>query len=514
MKKPLSWGFWRRIRQASQVLFFLFFIFLIFSALQRQTVFPLADVFFRFNPLSALAAMLAGRTWIPRLGWALVTVGLTILIGRVWCGWICPLGTLLEWIPFRKARPRARAISPYWRTVKYFLLVVILVGALFGNLTLLILEPLALFTRAMTTVVIPALNFIVNTTERTLYSLAFLRPAISGLERIIRGPVLPVVQPVFNSSLLIAGLFFGILALNLLAERFWCRYLCPLGGLLGWLSKISILRPLISQTCNACTRCALLCKPGAIKTIPATAESAREVEIMPAECTVCLDCLANCARDSLGIAPVLKPAARQEFDLSRRQFLQSLAFGAAGIILLRTGLRLRATDSRLIRPPGAQAEQEFLSKCLRCSECMKVCPTNGLQPIQGQAGAEGVWTPGLVPRLGHCDYGCNACGQVCPSGAIPPLTLEQKRQVVIGTAVVDRNRCLPWASATPCIVCEEMCPTPEKSIRLEQVSMAGQNGETVTLQRPYVMRELCIGCGICESHCPLEGDAAIQIYSP
>jgi polyferredoxin/Fe-S-cluster-containing hydrogenase component 2 len=510
--KRLSWNHWRRVRQIVQILFFVLFIFLLFAGLQRQTVFPLADFFFRINPLSVLTAMLASRTWIPRLGWALVIVGLTVLIGRVWCGWICPFGSLLEWVSFRRARQRVKTISSHWRTVKYVLLVVILVGALFGNLTLLIFEPLALFTRAMTTVVIPALNYSVNATESTLYSLAFMRPAISWLEQIIRGPILPVVQPVFNSSLLVAGLFFGILALNMLADRFWCRYLCPLGGLLGWLSKFSILRPLIGQTCTGCTRCALLCRPGAIKTIPATAESIREVEIMPAECTVCLNCLAGCAKDSLGMGAVLKPAPAQEFDLSRRQFLQSIAIGAAGIVLMNVNLRLRTRNSRLIRPPGVADEQVFLSKCLRCSECMKVCPTNGLQPVQGEAGLEGLWTPNLMPRLGHCDYGCNACGQVCPSGAIPSLSLDQKRQAVIGTAIVNRNRCLPWASATACIVCEEMCPTPEKSIRLEEVSVTTPAGEIVTLQRPSVLRELCIGCGICENHCPLQGDAAIQIF--
>jgi polyferredoxin len=512
MKKHFGWAGWRRLRQVTQILFFALFIFLLFAGLQRQTVSPLADFFFRINPLSGLASMLAARAWIPRLGWALVVVGLTVLIGRVWCGWICPFGSLLEWITFRKARQRAKAISPRWRMVKYILLVVILVGALLGNLTLLVFEPLALFTRAMTTVVIPALNYAINATESTLYSLAFMRPAISWLESVLRGPILPVVQPVFGSSYLIAALFFGILALNLLAERFWCRYLCPLGGLLGWLSKISILRPLIGQSCNACTRCAILCKPGAIKTIPASAGSSREVEIMPAECTVCLDCLAACTKDSLGIRPVLKPAPAQEFDLSRRQFLQTAALGAAGILLLRTNLHLRRKDPRLIRPPGASDEEAFLSKCIRCSECMKVCPTNGLQPVQAEAGLEGTWTPGLMPRLGHCDYGCNACGQVCPSGAIPPLDLEQKRQSVIGTAVVNRNRCLPWASGIPCIVCEEMCPTPEKSIRLEEVTATNEFGEAITLQRPYVLRELCIGCGICENHCPLEGEAAIQVY--
>jgi polyferredoxin len=513
MKRMSRWNFWRQTRRIVQILFFVLFIFLLFASLQRQTVFPLADLFFRVNPLSALAAMLASRAWIPRLGWAIIIIGLTLLVGRVWCGWICPFGTLLEWVTFQKARQRAKSISSRWRMVKYILLVTILVGALFGNLTLLAFEPLTLFTRAMTTVVIPAFNYSISTTETGLYSLAFMRPAISWVEAVVRGPILPVVQPVFNSSLLIAGLFFGILGLNLLADRFWCRYLCPLGALLGWLAKFSILRPLIGQACNGCTRCALLCKPGAIRTIPATGETDREVEIMPAECTVCLDCLVVCAKDGLGIGPVIKPAPAQEFDLSRRQFLQTIAVGAAGMVLLHVDTRLRRKNSRLIRPPGVVDEQDFLSTCLRCSECMKVCPTNGLQPLQGEAGLEGLWTPGLMPRLGHCDYGCNACGQVCPSGAIPNLTLDQKRQAIIGTAVVNRNRCLPWASATACIVCEEMCPTPEKSIRLEEVSVTQPSGEIVTLQRPYVLRELCIGCGICENHCPLEGDAGIQVYS-
>ena len=98
MKMHMSWNNWRRVRQVVQMLFFVLFIFLLFAGLQRQTVSPLADFFFRINPLSALTAMLAGRAWIPRLGWALVIVGLTVLIGRVWCGWICPFGTLLEWI--------------------------------------------------------------------------------------------------------------------------------------------------------------------------------------------------------------------------------------------------------------------------------------------------------------------------------------------------------------------------------------------------------------------------------
>jgi ferredoxin len=143
---------------------------------------------------------------------------------------------------------------------------------------------------------------------------------------------------------------------------------------------------------------------------------------------------------------------------------------------------------------------------------MKVCPTSGLQPALLESGLEGLWTPRLVPRLGYCDYGCDACGQICPSGAIPPLDLARKREAIIGLATIDRNQCLPWAHGIPCIVCEEMCPTPQKAVRLEEVEMTDDLGELTIVQRPYVLEDLCIGCGICEYQCPVAGESAIQVY--
>jgi NAD-dependent dihydropyrimidine dehydrogenase PreA subunit len=117
----------------------------------------------------------------------------------------------------------------------------------------------------------------------------------------------------------------------------------------------------------------------------------------------------------------------------------------------------------------------------------------------------------LVPRVGYCDYSCNACGQVCPVEAIPPLALEVKRQQVIGIAVIDQDRCLPWAEGTDCIVCEEMCPLPEKAIRLERAEVLGQDGQPRTILQPHVERRQCIGCGICEYKCPVSGEAAIRV---
>ncbi|MBU0702389.1 MAG: 4Fe-4S binding protein, partial [Chloroflexi bacterium] len=398
----MTWSRLRRLRQAVQVLSFALYVYLLFAALQRRAAFPLADLFFRLDPLTALAAMLAARAWIPRLALALVTLGLTLLFGRVWCGWLCPLGTLLEGVRFRPSR-KLGAFGKV-RTVKNFLLLLTLALALFGNLSLLVFDPITLFTRTMTTGVLPALNYAVTTTERALYPIEFLRPVIDWIERVLRGPILPVVQPAFAQNVPIAVLFATILALNGLADRFWCRYLCPLGALLGLLSKVSLLRPVVGAACNRCARCTTACRVDAIDT-------RRGYEILPAECTVCLDCLAVCPQGGAGFRLHRRPDPAREYDPTRRQALVALATGAASVALLRTSVQAKQPHPQLIRPPGAQDESEFLARCLRCSQCMKVCPTSGLQPALFEAGLEGMWTPRLVSRLGYCDYGCNGCGQ-------------------------------------------------------------------------------------------------------
>jgi ferredoxin len=179
--------------------------------------------------------------------------------------------------------------------------------------------------------------------------------------------------------------------------------------------------------------------------------------------------------------------------------------------LLRLGSLARRPEEFLIRPPGAQNEGEVLSRCMRCGECMKVCITNGIQPVLWEAGLEGIYTPRLVPRLGYCSYSCNLCGQVCPTGAIPHLPLKVKQSTNLGTAFINRARCIPYTEGADCLVCEEHCPVSPKAIIFVEQEVVNLEGERERIKLPVINADRCNGCGHCEHVCPVGGDAAVRV---
>ena len=344
--------------------------------------------------------------------------------------------------------------------VKYLVLIAIVVAAALGNLSLMILDPIALLTRASGTAVIPGVNWAILKGEVALYNAGLLQGQVDAFERALRGRVLPELQPVFQQAVPIFALLLVIVLLGLVADRFWCRYVCPLGALLGVVGRVAVLRPVVKPACNRCAACARICRVGAISVgergegeplVPAgkdeVASAKPGASVVTAECAMCLDCLVACGRGGMTFGLTPRPRPPGPYDPGRRQFLAGAVAGGAGAVLLSApACGTASARARLIRPPGRPGRETFLSRCLRCSQCMKVCPTSGLQPALDEAGLEGLWTPVLRPRLGYCDYGCNACGQVCPSGAIPRLDLEAKREQVLGLAFIDRDRCLPWAT--------------------------------------------------------------------
>ena len=260
-----GWRAARWARRAVQIVSFVLFVYLLFAGLQRLQPQPLANIFFRFDPLAALATMLAARTWLAPFALAFVTLGVTLVLGRVWCGWICPMGTLLGWLRFRSARRLAGRMPPALRRVKYVLFGAVVVLAALGNLTLLVLDPLALLTRTTTTSVIPGFVYLVDALERAGMTWGPTVGVVRWTEETLRGTVLPTVQPRYEQGVALFLVLLAIVLLNALADRFWCRYLCPLGALLGLVAKVQLLRPVISDGCGACGACAAACRLDAIE---------------------------------------------------------------------------------------------------------------------------------------------------------------------------------------------------------------------------------------------------------
>lgn len=449
-----------------------------------------ANMFFFLDPLAAITSSLAARAFIPSMIMASLTIIATLIWGRVWCGWVCPLGTLLDWIRFPGAKDRGAEIPSKWRAVKYILLITVLAAALVGNLTLMVLDPITILTQTLTTGILPVLNQVVVRIGELFSQPTEIAP----------------IQFIFSTNVVFLGLFIGIVSLNALADRFWCRYICPLGGLLALISKLSFYRHVVKKECNHCGECVGSCPMGILKP-----ELGYQADF--SECIVCMDCLAACRSNAMNFRYAWEPSWG-DVDLSRRQALTSLAGGIGGAILLQTGTKVAALGpdaSCFLRPPGVTDEASFLSRCIRCGECLKACPTSALQPAQFDMGIEDIGSPVMRMRTGYCAYDCNKCGDVCPTEAIPPLDLAIKQQTVIGTAIIDRDRCLPWATGSPCTICLDVCPLEKKAIRFEEVQSTNSSGRTISRPVPFVENDYCVGCGACEYFCPVSGEAAIRI---
>lgn len=501
----------RLLRRGAQILTFLLFAFLFLNTeYTDRDVLPYAvNIFLRLDPLVAGAASLASRTLSALLWPALITVGATLLLGRFFCGWLCPLGSILDFTGlFLKKKRLLKAYSQRLASLKYLILALLAGSSLFTLQLVFIFDPISILIRSLAVAVYPAMNLAANALFNSLYEtdLAPVTAVSEPVYTFLKNHFLAFEQPHFQGVLLTGIIFLGILALELLGRRFWCRNLCPLGALLGLLGKFGLVaRKVDEERCTSCAKCRATCR------MEAVSEDYHATD--RAECIQCLDCAEVCPEDAIGFMKTA-PSKALPFSPGRRALLTAAGLGVAAAPLMASEAIEKTGDPKRIRPPGALPEKEFLARCTRCGECMRVCIANGLQPAMHEAGFAGLWSPVLVPRIGYCEYNCTLCGQVCPTGAITRMEPEVKQKVRIGLADVDRSRCLPWKGESECIVCEEHCPTPQKAIflREEEVALAA-TGEVVKLQRPYVDENRCIGCGICETKCPLSDRAAIIVSS-
>jgi len=505
----------KNLRRLSQILFLALFLYLFIQTDyhgEDELGLPVR-LFLDFDPLIALSAILATHAVRAVFLLALVTLVLSVFLGRFFCGWVCPLGTLntaVGWFRMRRAGPVPEdGRYPRLRPIKYFVLVFVLVAALFGWNPAGFVDPISLTIRSLAIGYNPGFNKIVRTSLDAVYGLGWpgISPAADAVYSALVGTVLAFQQPFFRQMIPIALIFTAILLLNLLAPRFWCRYLCPLGALLGLAGTKQMLAR-VDVNCDKCMSCRVCnrsCQGDATPFPPGQWASR--------ECVLCWNCKDACPCTAVRIGPTLKKTGEGNVDLGRRWLLASGAGALLSVPLVSLQGHREGPHPELIRPPGAVPEDEFLRRCVKCGECMKVCPTNVIQPTLHQAGLEGLWTPMLVPTLGYCEFNCTLCTQVCPTGAIERLELKVKQRTKIGLATVDRSRCIPWVHGRNCGVCEEHCPARGKAIRFQEEERVKRDGERFILKKPYVIPQICIGCGICENKCPVLDIRAIRVTS-
>jgi ferredoxin len=457
----------------------------------EQKEFVPADIFLAIDPLVSLSTAIASRSWIWSLVSAAAILTVCVLIPRGFCGYLCPLGALIDLFDWAIGKRITRFRVPatgWWVHIKYYLLLGTLVSALFGVLISGYVAAIPVITRGM---------------------LFIGEPLQSGA---MRGWHL---VPAFNAGHIVSiAMFIAVLGLGLLRPRFWCKYVCPSGATFSLANLFRANERKVESTCIQCDKCVEVCPFDAIKP---------DFTTRVTDCTLCQTCGGVCPTHAIKFVDrwdyfelkVENDPPTGETAIGRRGFLSLAASAAAAVTGGATfavgakawGANLDDPSApRPIRPPGSVPEQEFLEMCIRCGECFKVCPNNVLQAEGFQQGLEGLWAPLVEANWAGCESSCNACGQVCPTGAIRSLPIEEKKVARMGLAIVNDKTCLPLIGKEECDLCVQECDAAgyhaiEYMQVHTQVDDLGQPVEGSGFLAPVVLADKCVGCGLCQTRC-------------
>ncbi len=477
---------WRRVVQAS---FFLGFITLFVwvawpyggadYAQHRESKEKVAAEFFlMIDPLVSLSTSIASRNWVWSLSAAGIILAVCLLIPRGFCGYVCPLGTVINLFDWALGRRIKRWKLPdqhrgWWVHLKYYLLVGCLVAALGGVLLTGLVAAIPVVTRAFL--------FLVKPLELGLTKGWYLNTGFNA------GHIVSVL------------LFLGILFLGVFRRRFWCQYVCPSGAIFSLGNLFRVTERKVETSCISCNKCVEICPFDAIKPDYTTRTT---------ECTLCQTCGGVCPTHSIKFVDrwdqfQLKPGETATERLpSRRAFLLGSLAGAGAAV---SGVFAAPRNIHPVRPPGSLPEEEFLQACIRCGECFQACPNDVLQPTGFEQGLAGLWTPRVNADWAGCESSCNNCGQVCPTGAIRALPMVEKRVARMGLAKVE-STCLPLAGQEACQICVDECKAAgydaiEFMRAHPKLDESGQPIEGSGFSAPVVLADKCVGCGLCQTRC-------------
>ena len=443
-------------------------------------------------------------------------VALTLFVGRVYCSVICPLGVMqdiIAWLGRRggKKRKKRYDYSPERRWLRWGVFVAF-VACLVGGVTVLssLIAPYSSYGRIASNLFAPVYrwgnNMLAYLAER-MDSYAFYTTEVW----LKSTPTLIVAVATF--------IIIGVLAWR--GGRTYCNTICPVGTLLGFLSRFSFLKIHIDETkCNRCGKCSRKCKAACI--------DGKHHEIDYSRCVMCMDCLETCKHGAISLKRSEKLDVTSEkrdvtsekcevkgekCDNGRRTFITvATSFAASAAINAQKkkvdgGLtviedKVKPNRATRILPPGSFSAQHFAQHCTACQLCVSVCPNQVLRP---SADLEHLMQPELSYERGYCRPECTRCSEVCPTDAIRPLTVAEKSSTRIGHAVWVRKNCLPVTDGVSCGNCARHCP----SGAILMVPMDANDPESIKI--PAVNTERCIGCGACENLCPVRPFSAIYV---
>ena len=436
------------------------------------------------------------------LGVVIALILLTLLMGRIYCSVICPLGVLQDifgWIG-KKHRKNRYSYSKPMNVLRYVMLgflVVTLVGGL-GSVAALI-APYSAFGRIASNLFAPIYlwgNNLLASWAESVNSYAFY-----SVDVWLKGGVTLMVAIVTLAALFVLAYKNG---------RTYCNTICPVGTVLGFLSRFSYLKPVIDTSkCNGCGLCAKNCKASCI--------DSKNHAIDYSRCVVCLDCIDKGRQGAIKYVPRSKAQqatpSGATTDKGRRAFIATSAMVAGASAVKAQKLKMDGgfatiEDKKIpnretpITPPGSLSAKNLAQHCTACQLCISVCPNQVLRP---SGGLTNFMQPETSYERGYCRPECTKCSEVCPTGAIKPITKEAKTAIQIGHAVWIADNCIVNTDGQKCGNCARHCPTGA-------IQMVPKDpNDKKSLQIPVVNTERCIGCGACENLCPSRPFSAIYV---
>ena len=439
----------------------------------------------QFTP--ALVSLFTGSA----LAFALLIL-LTILFGRVYCSFLCPLGILQDIISYvsniiKKKNNGGRLPKQSYKKphniLRYTILVLVAVSLVAGfTYPLALLDPYSNYGKIA--------GQLFSSVELSITNLlAGIMPATFYVQQYVKVTMYAFIYSLF--FLLLVAVFSAV------RGRLYCNTVCPVGSFLGLLSGCSLFKPAIDKDmCVKCNQCVNSCKSNCI--------NLETKEIDATRCVACYNCLTSCKRGGVKLVPTWfkKSSERTIENKERRNALIAMG-GFAAAVAARKFIFPTAKYSAIegatgkdtpILPPGARNIKAFKDACTACHACVAACPNKIIKPASFEYGIDGIMLPTVKYDKKYCSYECNACSQTCPHGALKHLSLEEKQKTQIALAVYDPSTCIVVAEGMQCGACSRNCPAGA----IDMVPHPAVPG----LQIPQINSDKCIGCGACEYACP------------